>query len=143
MDVNDQGRCFCNVTAIVRITLADGSWHEDVGCGQSENIKSKGAALDKVSSDLMGLTIGEKGSGDRRDKASPAYIWQCAGKLLVRQGLHARGRQDQGSTSKCSVDSANHPHASQNSSVMNWNGELSLLKPERRVCLELPPFLLT
>jgi DNA repair and recombination protein RAD52 len=48
MDVNDQGRCFCNVTAIVRITLADGSWHEDVGCGQSENIKSKGAALDKV-----------------------------------------------------------------------------------------------
>jgi recombination DNA repair RAD52 pathway protein len=39
-----------NVTAIVRITLADGCWHEDVGCGQGENIKSKGGALDKVDS---------------------------------------------------------------------------------------------
>lgn len=47
--MNDQGRSFVNVTAIVRITLADGCWHEDVGCGQSENIKGKGAALDKVS----------------------------------------------------------------------------------------------
>ena len=49
IDVNDQGRVSTNVTAIVRITLADGSWHEDVGCGQGENAKGKSAALDKVS----------------------------------------------------------------------------------------------
>ena len=41
-----------NVTAIVRITLQDGCWHEDVGCGQGENIKGKGAALDKVRLDV-------------------------------------------------------------------------------------------
>jgi DNA repair and recombination protein RAD52 len=48
-DVNEQGRCSVNVTAIVRITLKDGAHHEDVGCGQGENIKGRGAALDKVS----------------------------------------------------------------------------------------------
>lgn len=49
LDVNDQGRCSVGVTAIVRITLQDGCFHEDVGAGQGENIKGKGAALDKVS----------------------------------------------------------------------------------------------
>lgn len=49
LDVNKEGRCSVNITAIVRITLQDGCFHEDVGCGQGENIKSKGAALDKVS----------------------------------------------------------------------------------------------
>jgi DNA repair and recombination protein RAD52 len=37
-----------NVTAIVRITLQDGCFHEDVGCGSGENIKGKASALDKV-----------------------------------------------------------------------------------------------
>lgn len=50
IDVNKEGRCSLNVTAIVRITLKDGCFHEDVGCGQGENIRGKGAALDKVSS---------------------------------------------------------------------------------------------
>ena len=36
------------VTAIVKVTLKDGSFHEDVGYGTGENMKSKGAALDKV-----------------------------------------------------------------------------------------------
>lgn len=43
----------------MRITLQDGCYHEDVGCGQGENIKGKGAALDKVScrlSSRKGLT---------------------------------------------------------------------------------------
>jgi len=84
MDVNDQGRCFCNVTAIVRITLADGSWHEDVGCGQSENIKSKGAALDKVSKKVLCLlTIGKEGGSDGRNKASTKNLWQRAGQLSI------------------------------------------------------------
>ncbi|KZT40521.1 recombination protein Rad52 [Sistotremastrum suecicum HHB10207 ss-3] len=35
------------VSAIVRVTLRDGVFHEDVGYGLLENSKSKGAALDK------------------------------------------------------------------------------------------------
>lgn len=37
------------VTAIVRVTLRDGVFHEDIGYGMLENAKSKAAALDKVS----------------------------------------------------------------------------------------------
>jgi DNA repair and recombination protein RAD52 len=36
------------VTAILRVTLRDGTHHEDVGYGMLENSKSKAAALDKV-----------------------------------------------------------------------------------------------
>ncbi len=38
------------VTAIVRVTLRDGVFHEDVGYGLLENSKSKGQAIDKVRS---------------------------------------------------------------------------------------------
>jgi recombination DNA repair RAD52 pathway protein len=37
------------VTALVRVTLRDGVFHEDVGSGMIENAKSKGQALDKAS----------------------------------------------------------------------------------------------
>jgi DNA repair and recombination protein RAD52 len=37
------------IAAIVRVTLRDGVYHEDVGYGMMENSKSKGAAFDKVS----------------------------------------------------------------------------------------------
>jgi hypothetical protein len=36
------------VNAVVRVTLRDGVYHEDVGYGVADNAKSKGAALDKV-----------------------------------------------------------------------------------------------
>ena len=36
------------VTALVKVTLKDGTCHEDVGYGTAENLRSKGAALDKV-----------------------------------------------------------------------------------------------
>ena len=36
------------VTAIVRVTLRDGVYHEDIGYGLLENSRSKGSALDKV-----------------------------------------------------------------------------------------------
>ena len=41
------------VSAIVRVTLRDGVFHEDVGYGMVENQKSKGAALDKVRGKLV------------------------------------------------------------------------------------------
>lgn len=49
IDTNEQtGRVSIGVTAIVRVTLRDGVYHEDVGYGMIENSKSKGQALDKV-----------------------------------------------------------------------------------------------
>jgi len=36
------------VSAIMRVTLRDGTYHEDVGYGILENSRQKGAALDKV-----------------------------------------------------------------------------------------------
>ena len=48
LDVNDGGRCSCGVSAIVRITLRDGTYHEDIGYGHCEGIRGKHAALEKV-----------------------------------------------------------------------------------------------
>jgi DNA repair and recombination protein RAD52 len=48
------GRYTVGITAIVRITLRDGTFHEDTGYGHGENQKGKGVALDKVSNaDLL------------------------------------------------------------------------------------------
>lgn len=44
-DQQTPGRYSCGFSAIVRITLKDGSYHEDIGYGQSENQKSKAVAL--------------------------------------------------------------------------------------------------
>ena len=49
IDFSEESKKFTvGVTAIVRVTLRDGVFHEDVGYGMLENSKSKGAALDKV-----------------------------------------------------------------------------------------------
>ncbi|KAF9269371.1 recombination protein Rad52 [Marasmius fiardii PR-910] len=48
IDYNQETKRFnVGVTAIVRVTLRDGVYHEDVGYGLLENSKSKGMALDK------------------------------------------------------------------------------------------------
>ena len=53
IDYSEETRRFnVGVTAIVRVTLRDGVFHEDVGYGLLENSKSKGAALDKASPSL-------------------------------------------------------------------------------------------
>ena len=43
------GRCSAGVSAIVRVTLRDGVFHEDTGYGSIENVRGKAAVLDKVS----------------------------------------------------------------------------------------------
>lgn len=48
MDVKEGERVWISVTAIVRITLQDGCWHEDVGHGHCENMKGRAAAIEKV-----------------------------------------------------------------------------------------------
>ena len=53
-DYSEESRRFnVGVTAIVRVTLRDGAYHEDVGYGLLENAKSKGGALDKASLSLL------------------------------------------------------------------------------------------
>ncbi|KIO14229.1 hypothetical protein M404DRAFT_18440 [Pisolithus tinctorius Marx 270] len=55
IDYNEETRRFnVGVTAILRVTLKDGVYHEDVGYGMLENSKSKAAALDKV---ILSLAI--------------------------------------------------------------------------------------
>ncbi|KAI1794406.1 recombination protein Rad52 [Ganoderma leucocontextum] len=54
IDFNEESRRFnVGVTAIVRVTLRDGVFHEDVGYGLLENSKSKGAALDKCKKEAV------------------------------------------------------------------------------------------
>ena len=49
IDFSEETRRYnVGITAIVRVTLRDGAFHEDLGYGLLENSKSKGAALDKV-----------------------------------------------------------------------------------------------
>ncbi|KAI9101119.1 DNA repair and recombination protein rad22 [Phlyctochytrium arcticum] len=43
----DSGRVSMGISAIVRVTLKDGSFHEDVGYGSIDNAKSKAAAFEK------------------------------------------------------------------------------------------------
>ncbi|KAJ8693851.1 DNA repair protein rad52, variant 2 [Pleurotus ostreatus] len=54
IDTHEEGRRHnVGVTAIVRVTLRDGVFHEDVGYGVIENAKSKGAALDKCKKEAV------------------------------------------------------------------------------------------
>lgn len=49
IDFSEESRRYSvGVSAVVRVTLRDGVFHEDVGYGMLENSKSKGSALDKV-----------------------------------------------------------------------------------------------
>jgi DNA repair and recombination protein RAD52 len=49
IDMDPESRRYSiGVTALVRITLKDGTYHEDIGYGTGDNLKSKGVALDKV-----------------------------------------------------------------------------------------------
>ncbi|KAG8216726.1 Rad52/22 family double-strand break repair protein-domain-containing protein [Butyriboletus roseoflavus] len=54
VDYSEESRRFnVGVTAIVRVTLRDGAYHEDVGYGLLENAKSKGGALDKCKKEAI------------------------------------------------------------------------------------------
>ncbi|KAI0041862.1 hypothetical protein FA95DRAFT_1500884 [Auriscalpium vulgare] len=54
MDMCEETRRWSvGVTAMVKITLKDGAFHEDVGYGTGDNLKSKGAALDKAKKEAV------------------------------------------------------------------------------------------
>jgi DNA repair and recombination protein RAD52 len=48
VDENAQGRISLGLSVIVRVTLKDGTYHEDTGYGQVENHKGKAAAFEKA-----------------------------------------------------------------------------------------------
>lgn len=48
IDVTQDGKHSVAVTTVVRITLQDGSFREDVGVGIADNLRSKGDAIEKA-----------------------------------------------------------------------------------------------
>ncbi|KAL7422156.1 DNA repair protein rad52 [Cryptotrichosporon argae] len=52
MDVTGD-RCSVGITAIIRVTLQDGCYHEDLGFGSGDNFKGKGMALEKAQKEAV------------------------------------------------------------------------------------------
>ncbi|KAF9119865.1 DNA repair protein rad52 [Mortierella sp. 14UC] len=48
LEVENDGKVSVGVSCIVRVTLKDGTYHEDVGYGSSENQRSKAASFEKA-----------------------------------------------------------------------------------------------
>jgi len=67
IEEDKNGKVNCGVSAVVRIQLKDGTYHEDVGYGFSENSKGKGAGLEKAKkeavSDALKRTLRLFGNG--------------------------------------------------------------------------------
>ncbi|KAI9438574.1 Rad52/22 family double-strand break repair protein-domain-containing protein [Lactarius indigo] len=96
-------RCSVGVTAVVKVTLKDGTYHEDIGYGNGENLKSKGAALDKAKKEavtdgvkralrnfgnLLGLCLYEKSFAQEVIKIKPQLP------KFDQSDLHRRERLD-------------------------------------------------
>lgn len=89
-DFNEESRKWSvGVSAIVRVTLRDGTFHEDIGYGILENSKTKGPALDKVSCSSSiprshsSVVSVQEGSRDRCVEASFAQLRQPHGQLFI------------------------------------------------------------
>ncbi|KAF9477808.1 hypothetical protein BDN70DRAFT_810022 [Pholiota conissans] len=66
-DYNEETRRYnVGVTALMRVTLRDGVFHEDIGYGMLENSKSKGQAFDKCKKEAVtdGLKRALRGFGN-------------------------------------------------------------------------------
>ncbi|KAF8483471.1 Rad52/22 family double-strand break repair protein-domain-containing protein [Russula ochroleuca] len=90
IDMDPESRRYnIGVTAIVKVTLKDGTHHEDVGYGTAENLRSKGAALDKAKKEavtdgvkralrnfgnLLGLCLYEKSFTQEVVKIKPQHV---------------------------------------------------------------------
>ena len=48
VEQTQQGKFNCGVSAIIRVSLKDGSFHEDIGYGTSDNQKQRGAAIEQA-----------------------------------------------------------------------------------------------
>ncbi|KAI8806359.1 hypothetical protein BJ742DRAFT_816600 [Cladochytrium replicatum] len=52
-DVSDDQRISMGISALVRVTLRDGTFHEDIGYGSVENVRGKGSAFDKAKKEAV------------------------------------------------------------------------------------------
>ncbi|KAF9907795.1 DNA repair protein rad52 [Linnemannia zychae] len=53
LEVDNDGKVTVGVSCIVRVTLKDGTYHEDVGYGSSENQRSKAASFEKAKKEAV------------------------------------------------------------------------------------------
>ncbi|KAK3813369.1 MAG: hypothetical protein J3Q66DRAFT_348134 [Benniella sp.] len=53
MDVDHEGKVSVGVSIIVRVTLKDGSYHEDIGYGSCDNLKSKASSFEKAKKEAV------------------------------------------------------------------------------------------
>ena len=66
VDMDSSGRVSLGISATVRVTLKDGTFHEDIGYGSIENAKSKSMAFEKAKKEAVtdGLKRGLKAFGN-------------------------------------------------------------------------------
>jgi recombination DNA repair RAD52 pathway protein len=63
----ETGRVNLGLSVIVRVTLPDGIFHEDIGYGSIDKAKSKAAAFEKVLPEYTSLTSAvQEGRNERR-----------------------------------------------------------------------------
>jgi DNA repair and recombination protein RAD52 len=92
LDYNEETQRYnVGVSVVMRVTLKEGMFHEDVGYGMIENAKSKGMALDKVrnasvdrfSANQLSTAV-QKRSGNRWAEAHPSNFRKRHGQLSIR-----------------------------------------------------------
>ncbi|KAI3487242.1 hypothetical protein L1887_48826 [Cichorium endivia] len=71
LDSPDGTRWSAGVTCILRVTLRDGAFHEDVGYGSADNCAPETRSDREV----------QKGGGHRCDQTSTQELWQAPGQL--------------------------------------------------------------
>jgi len=86
------GKYNVGISAIVRVTLKDGTYHEDVGWG-SADIKGKGAAIEKAKKVTFFLGVCAHacillGSCVGCSEAGSSLVWKLFRQLRLRQNLY-------------------------------------------------------
>lgn len=77
------------MSSTVRVTLQNGSFHEDVGYGVTENSKSKGDALDKARKSSVTDAI------KRALKHFGSSLGNCLGNKVILELMAGLSKQDQ------------------------------------------------
>jgi len=96
------GRFYVGVAAIVRVTLRDGSFHEDQGYGVSEGMRSKALSIEKARKEAVtdGLKRALKAFGNAlgnclADKDYVRYLSTASAKQGQQHGQRSFSAQDQ------------------------------------------------
>ncbi|KAJ2925390.1 hypothetical protein H1R20_g11713, partial [Candolleomyces eurysporus] len=122
IDYSEESRRYnISVTALVRVTLRDGVFHEDVGSGMIENAKSKGQALDKCKKEAVtdGLKRALRNFGNLLgnclyDKSYTQEVvkMKVAPPKFDQSGLHRRPEFQETKPSNASTSAANQSSSS-------------------------------